>query len=53
MKQLMIFGDSVLKGVIYDGAKYRLCQDADFSLLQEQGCRLPTAPKWEQRFWMA
>lgn len=45
MKQLMIFGDSVLKGVIYDGGKYRLCQDADFSSLQEQGVQITNRSK--------
>ena len=35
MRQLMIFGDSVMKGVIHENGKFRLCQDHDFSFLSK------------------
>jgi len=37
MKRLMIFGDSILKGVTYSGQKYQLCQGHDFSFLHDNG----------------
>ena len=33
MQQLLIFGDSVMKGVIHRDGKYRLCRDHDFASL--------------------
>ena len=33
MKKLMIFGDSIIKGVTYSGQSYHLCQDHDFDTI--------------------
>ena len=37
MKKLMIFGDSIIKGVTYSGQSYHLCQDHDFDTIAAQG----------------
>ena len=37
MKKLMIFGDSIIKGVTYNGQSYHLCQDHDFDTIAAQG----------------
>ena len=37
MKKLMIFGDSIIKGVTYSGQSYHLCQDHDFDSIAAQG----------------
>ena len=37
MKKLMIFGDSIIKGVTYNGQSYHLCQEHDFDALAAQG----------------
>ena len=37
MKKLMIFGDSMIKGVTYNGQSYHLCQEHDFDTLRAQG----------------
>ena len=33
MKKLLIFGDSIIKGVTYNGQSYHLCQQHDFDAL--------------------
>lgn len=33
MKQLMIIGDSIMKGVTFNGQKYQLCQEHNFDFL--------------------
>ena len=37
MKKLMIFGDSIIKGVTYSGQSYHLCQNHDFDTIASQG----------------
>ena len=37
MKNLKIFGDSIIKGVTYNGQSYHLCQEHDFDTLRAQG----------------
>ena len=37
MKKLMIFGDSIIKGVTYSGQSYHLCQNHDFDTIAAQG----------------
>ena len=37
MRQLIIFGDSVIKGVHHCGGKFHLCPDHDFASLQAVG----------------
>ena len=37
MKKLLIFGDSIIKGVTYNGQSYHLCQQHDFDALAAQG----------------
>lgn len=37
MKQLMIFGDSIVKGVTYYDAGYHLCKEHNFDALTRQG----------------
>ena len=37
MKNLKIFGDSIIKGVTYNGQSYHLCQEHDFDALAAQG----------------
>ena len=37
MKKLMIFGDSIIKGVTYNGQSCHLCQDHDFDTIAAQG----------------
>ena len=37
MKKLLIFGDSIIKGVTYNGQSYHLCQQHDFDTLAAQG----------------
>ena len=37
MKNLKIFGDSIIKGVTYSGQSYHLCQDHDFDTIAAQG----------------
>ena len=37
MKQLLIFGDSIIKGVTFDGKGYHLCQAHDFDALTQAG----------------
>ena len=49
MKNLKIFGDSIIKGVTYNGQSYHLCQEHDFDTLRAQGVspcegRLPDRP---------
>ena len=36
MKQLMIFGDSIMKGVTFNGQKYQLCQEHNFDFLAKR-----------------
>ena len=45
MKNLKIFGDSIIKGVTYNGQSYHLCQEHDFDTLRAQGvtCLLYTS----------
>ena len=40
MKQLLIFGDSIMKGVTFTNQKYQLCQDHSFSFLEGQGIKV-------------
>ena len=40
MKNLMIFGDSIIKGITYNGQSYHLCQEHDFDALAAQGIAL-------------
>lgn len=37
VRELMIFSDSIMKGVIFENGKYRLCQGHDFSFLSSCG----------------
>lgn len=37
MQELIIFGDSIIKGVMYQGQGYHLCQDHNFDQLHTQG----------------
>ncbi len=37
MRQLIIFGDSVIKGVHHCGGKFHLCPDHDFASLRAVG----------------
>lgn len=37
MKTLLIFGDSIIKGVTYNGKSYHLCREHDFDNLAAQG----------------
>ena len=37
MKKLVIFGDSIIKGVTFNGQAYHLCQQHDFDALAAQG----------------
>lgn len=39
MRELMIFGDSVMKGVIHEDNKFRLCHDHDFAFLSESSIK--------------
>ena len=36
MKRLMIFGDSIMKGVTFNGQKYQLCQEHNFDFLAKR-----------------
>ncbi len=36
MKNLKIFGDSIIKGVTYNGQSYHLCQEHDFDTLRAE-----------------
>lgn len=36
-ENLKIFGDSIIKGVTYNGQSYHLCQEHDFDTLRAQG----------------
>lgn len=47
MKELMIFGDSILKGVVFDQEqnRYHLCREADFSPLEQQGVTVENRSK--------
>lgn len=40
MKKLVIFGDSIIKGVTFNGQAYHLCQQHDFDALAEQGVQV-------------
>ena len=37
MRQLLIFSDSVVKGVMHENGKFKLCDDHDFTSLKEIG----------------
>lgn len=37
MKKLIIVGDSILKGVTFNGQKYQLCQEHNFDFLSQRG----------------
>ena len=39
MKNLKIFGDSIIKGVTYNGQSYHLCQDHDFDTIDAKGAK--------------
>lgn len=45
MEQLLIFGDSVMKGVMHENGRYRLCHDHDFSSLTARGLLARNAAK--------
>ena len=36
MKQLIIIGDSIMKGVTFNGQKYQLCQEHNFDFLSQR-----------------
>ena len=47
MKKLMIFGDSIIKGVTYNGQSYHLCQDHDFDThAPRRASPWKTTPGW-------
>lgn len=37
MRRLLIFGDSIMKGVIFENGRYHLCRGHDFSFLSDDG----------------
>lgn len=37
MRQLFIFSDSVIKGVMHENGRYKLCEDHDFASLNARG----------------
>lgn len=45
MRQLLIIGDSIMKGVMNDDGKYRLCHDHDFSSLTANEIQVDNASK--------
>lgn len=45
MKKLMIFGDSIIKGVTYNGQGYHLCQGHGFDALRAQGIQVDSFAK--------
>ena len=45
MRQLLIIGDSIMKGVMNDEGKYRLCHDHDFSSLTANEIQVDNASK--------
>ena len=45
MRQLLIIGDSIMKGVMNDDGKYRLCRDHDFSSLTANEIHVDNASK--------
>lgn len=45
MKQLLILGDSIMKGVMNDDGKFRLCHDHDFASLNTDALHVSNASK--------
>ena len=45
MRKLIIFGDSIMKGVINDDGKYRFCEDHNFKQLEEKQICVMNASK--------
>lgn len=46
MKNLKIFGDSIIKGVTYNGQSYHLCQEHDFDTRVRRASPWKTTQKW-------
>lgn len=45
MQNLIIFGDSIIKGVTYNGQSYHLCQQHDFDALAQAGVHVENYAK--------
>lgn len=45
MKQLMIIGDSIMKGVTFNGQKYQLCQEHNFDFMSQRNIKVQNCSK--------
>ena len=45
MKKLIVFGDSILKGVTFNGTGYHLCPDHDLPQLSARGIEIENHTK--------
>lgn len=49
MKKLILFGDSIMKGVTFNGSGYHLCPDHDLPQLAARGIEIENHTKWAQQ----